>query len=83
MQNDSKQSIKVKSAPFFGADQFAKAAAFLMLQAQLRYQKAIFLPCEQRFLSCMAFSVYEVVSFACVSRSWFVYAPGERRKSFS
>ena len=47
MQNDSKQSIKVKNAPFFGADQFAKAAAFLMLQAQLRYQKAIFLPCEQ------------------------------------
>ena len=33
-------------------------------------------PCEQRFLSCMAFSVYEVVGVACQSRSWFVlYTP--------
>ena len=33
-------------------------------------------PCEQRFLSCMAFSVYEVVRVACQSRSCFVlYAP--------
>ena len=29
-------------------------------------------PWEQRFLSCMAFSVYEVVRVACLSRSWFV-----------
>ena len=29
---------------------------------------------EQRFLSCMAFSVYKVVRVACLSRSWFVYA---------
>ena len=31
-------------------------------------------PCQQRFLSCMAFSVYEVV--ACQSRIWFVYITG-------
>ena len=28
-----------------------------------------FIPCEQRFLSCMAFSVYKVVRVACLSRS--------------
>ena len=34
------------------------------------------LPFEQRFFSCMAFSVYEVVRVAYQSRSWFVlYAP--------
>ena len=27
------------------------------------------LPCEQRFLSCMAFSVYEVVRVGCQSRN--------------
>ena len=32
----------------------------------------LLLPCEQRFLSCMAFSVYEVNGVACMSRSWFV-----------
>ena len=32
----------------------------------------LLLPCEQRFLYCMAFSVYEVICVACVSRSWFV-----------
>ena len=26
--------------------------------------------CEQRFLSCVAFSVYEVVRLVCLSRSW-------------
>ena len=31
-------------------------------------------PCEQRFLSCMAFSVYEVIRVACPSHSWFVYS---------
>ena len=31
-------------------------------------------PCEQKFLSCMAFSVYEVVRVACLPRSWFVYS---------
>ena len=31
------------------------------------------LPCEQRFLSCLAFSIYEVVRVACPSRSWLVY----------
>ena len=35
------------------------------------------LPCEQRFLSCMPFSVYEVVRVSCLSRSQFVYAPRE------
>ena len=33
------------------------------------------LPCEQRFLSYMAFSVYEVIRVSCLSRSWFVYGP--------
>ena len=33
------------------------------------------LRCEQRFLSRMAFSIYEVIRVACVSHSWFVYAP--------
>ena len=41
MQNDPKKYIKLKSAPFFDANQFAKAAAFLMLRAQIRYQKAV------------------------------------------
>ena len=36
-------------------------------------------PCEQRFLSCMAFSVYEVVRVACQSRGWFVYALGYKQ----
>ena len=38
------------------------------------------IPCEQRFLSCMAFSVFinEVVRMASLSRSYFVYAPGLR-----
>ena len=36
------------------------------------------LPCKQRSLSSMAFSVYEVVRVACPSRSWFVlYTPEE------
>ena len=29
--------------------------------------------CKQSFLSCMAFSVYEVVWAACLLHSWFVY----------
>ena len=37
----------------------------------------LLLPCEQRYLSCMAFSVYEVICMAYVSRSSFVYAPWE------
>ena len=28
--------------------------------------------CEQRFFSCMAFSVYEVIPVSCLSRSWFL-----------
>ena len=35
------------------------------------------LPCEQRFLSCMAFSIYKVVNMACQSCSWFVYTATE------
>ena len=39
--------------------------------------KATTIPSEQRFLSCMAFSVFinEVVRMASLSRSYFVYAP--------
>ena len=32
----------------------------------------IIIPCEQRLLSCMAFSVYEVTREACLSRSWLM-----------
>ena len=36
-----------------------------------------YLPCEQRFsLSCMAFSVYEVVRVACLSCSWKLLLAG-------
>ena len=38
-------------------------------------KNGISLPCEQSFLSRMAFSVYEVVRVACQSHGWFVYAP--------
>ena len=40
----------------------------------------VMIPCQQRFLSCMAFSVFinEVVRMASLSRSYFVYAPGLR-----
>ena len=31
-------------------------------------------PAALRFLSCMAFSVYEVIRVACLSRGWFVYS---------
>ena len=35
-------------------------------------QKSNFkIPCKQRFFSCMAFSIYQVVRVACQSRSWF------------
>ena len=40
----------------------------------LHDQPSFGLSCKQRFLSCMAFSVYEVVLVACLSHSWFVYA---------
>ena len=29
-----------------------------------------YIPCEQSFFSCIAFSVYEVVRVACLSCSW-------------
>ena len=37
------------------------------------------IPCVQRFLSCIAFSVYKVVRVPCLSCSWFVYAPGRKQ----
>ena len=37
------------------------------------------IPCVQRFLCCIAFSVYKVVQVACLSCSWFVYAPGRKQ----
>ena len=40
MQNESKKWIKLKGGPSFCANQFARAAAFLMSRAQLSYQKA-------------------------------------------
>ena len=39
------------------------------------------LPRKKRFLSGMAFNIYEVVnsrSLSCQSRSWFVYPPLEK-----
>ena len=32
-----------------------------------------YIPWEQRFLSCMSFSIYRVVCMACLLRSWFVF----------
>ena len=32
----------------------------------------IIIPCEQRLLSCIAFSVYEVTREACLWRSWLM-----------
>ena len=37
----------------------------------------LLLPCEQRFLSCMPFSVYEVICVTCLLRGQFVYASWE------
>ena len=41
----------------------------------------VIFPCEQRFLSCMAFSVYEVIRVAYPSRSWFVYSTRTTRQT--
>ena len=38
----------------------------------------VILPCEQRFLSCMAFNALEVVRVVCLSRSLFFYALKKR-----
>ena len=46
---------------------YYRAYFFTMIQitnTSIRY--------EQRFLSCMAFSVYDIDRVACQSRSWFV-----------
>ena len=50
---------------------------FITLVYKMVYKRV---PYEQRFLSCMAFSVYEVV--ACQSRSWFVYITGSKLTSY-
>ena len=39
------------------------------------------LACGQRFLSCMALNVYEVIRMACLSHSWFVYSQGVKRET--
>ena len=39
-------------------------------------------PYEQRFLSGMAFSIFQVVRVACQSCSWFVYTPRESIASY-
>ena len=44
---------------------------FITLVYKMVYK---WVPCEQRFLSSMAFTVYEVV--ACQSRSWYVTSRG-------
>lgn len=35
---------------------------------------SILIPCKQRFLSSMTFSICKVIRMACQSCSWFVYA---------
>ena len=69
MQNESKKLVKLKGSPSFGANQFARAAAFLMSRAHLKYQKAtknsLISTLRTEVLSCMALSVYEVVGVAC------------------
>ena len=39
-----------------------------------------FLPCEQTFLSCMAFSIYEVICVACLWCRWFCLCPPRNGK---
>ena len=45
---------------------------YLKIRIFSQMREDIKLPCEQRFLSCMSFNVYEVVCVACLSHSWFV-----------
>ena len=56
--------------------------AFWRLQGGLNLFFNFMLSCEQRFLSCMAFTVFKVVRVACLSSSWFVYAPREAFLTF-
>ena len=57
--------------------------AFWRLQGGLNFFFFNFmLSYEQRFLSSMAFSVFKVVRVACLSSSWFVYAPREAFLTF-
>ena len=44
----------------------------LLLYYYILYYYYIIIPCEQRLLSWMAFSVYEVTREACLSRSWLM-----------
>ena len=39
-----------------------------------------FLPCEQTFLSCMAFNIYEVICVACLWCTWFSLCPPRNGK---
>ena len=41
------------------------------------HQAVLSLPCEQRFLFGIVFSICKVIHMACQSLSWFVYAPRE------
>ena len=44
-----------------------------LLLGQTVLVSALVLLCEERFLSCMALNVYEVVLVLCLSRSWLFY----------
>ena len=56
--------------------------AFWRLQGGLNLFFNFMLSCEQRFLYYMAFTVFKVVRVACLSSSWFVYAPREAFLTF-
>lgn len=56
--------------------------AFWRLQGGLNLFFNFMLSCERRFLYCMAFTVFKVVRVACLSSSWFVYAPREAFLTF-
>lgn len=56
--------------------------AFWRLQGDLNLFFNFMLSCEQRFLYYMAFTVFKVVRVACLSSSWFVYAPREAFLTF-
>ena len=58
-------SLKVKGI-------FALTAGWWRVSRPLEFSGQLSrpLPCEQRFLFCMALIVYEVIRVACLSRSW-------------
>ena len=80
------EMIKLKSAPFFGANQFAKAATFLMLRARLQWQWKSH---EDRFLdlslSISLFRTATKILLAFISRAawhyrYYITKVGHRRK---